>query len=643
MHLLDDIWTDPFFFDYETSSYRYYEGIHNIHMISVALQSNKAYVFPFDFTKSNGKPWWNAKQRKDIAECWKDIMVSNVPKSAHNIKHEHLATKACFGVDVKGWDWCSMTAAHVLDEARGTKGLKVQVYFKWGSVYGADMKPALKAGVKKKNKFCEVPIEESGGYCGRDSTRGFRIARLQRKQIRAQGLDDAYQLLHRGTKAFSMMEQRGIRLDVPRAEKWDKEWREELCEIKERIMTSKEVKRFERRMGRMPKYKKKFSPNDLRILLFDILKVDAVNKTKSGMNSVDEESLLQYAEDIEFIADELRYRKLEKRVNTYLAQFLRFHVDGFIYPSVHLAIARSYRSSSSEPNFHNILHHDPVGARIRELIIARDGRILLTVDYGSMEVRIIACVTQDEELIDYLLKGGDMHGDIAEVVFDFLPHDKYKKWYKILRQCAKNDGTFPWFYGSYYKSIARDMWKDRNLQMALKLFEPTRGERRRYELFESHIHGVEDWFWDKFRGVREWQDDYADEYKEKGFAQDLSWGFRRRGYLTRNKLFNWPVQGPAFHCLLWSIINIEENYQPNWESLVCGQIHDDLFIDAEPSEKRDVIENITSVMTEQVIKANPWITVPLVAEWKEGTNWHAKSKENPKGMEDIDHEAIIYN
>jgi uracil-DNA glycosylase family 4 len=629
MNLLDDFWTDPFVIDYESSSYRYYEGNHKVHLITVAKSSRKAFVFPYDFHKPDGDHWWRPKQFRTIGKYWKRIIKGPAPKIAHHIKHEEKASRAVFGCGVNNWDHCTMIGAHILDESKKTKGLKIQTYMNWGYHYGGDVKGYLEADPKGKNKFEQLPIETSGLYGGRDGIFPYRLSVKQKKLIRAQGLERAYQLFHEGTLALAEVEQEGIRINVDQAETWDREWGDELNELKERILTSSEAKRFEKKMGRPLGYKKKLSPKDLQVVLFDILKMKPIPGTerKTGW-AVDEDSLIKYSKKCELLSWELRARKLEKRKNTYLAQFLRLQVDGFIYPSFNLHIPRSYRSSSNEPNFQNVIKHDPEGAVIRKLIIARDGNLIYTVDYGGMEVRIIACVTKDGALIEYILSGHDFHGDIAEWIFG-------SDYTKDLRQATKNDAVFPWFYGSYFKSIAKSFWTD-PLVINTGFFEgfyPTMTSRRRYEKWEAHVKSCEQKFWKLFHGVREWQDEYVKLYQKTGVAQDLSWGFRRRGYLVRNKLFNFPIQGPAFHCLLWSVIQIVKmKLREQWQSKLCGQIHDENFFDMVPSEADSIVQKVDKIMIDDVREANPWIIVPLATEWKRGENWLGKRDDNPNGM-----------
>jgi len=231
-----------------------------------------------------------------------------------------------------------------------------------------------------------------------------------------------------------------------------------------------------------------------------------------------------------------------------------------------------------------------------------------------MEVRILACQSKDPALVDYIVGGGDMHGDWAERIFQIRKEEiDGQEFEEKYRYRAKNRFVFPEFYGSWWRSIAKDI-------EAPDYFYPTLTDRRRRERWEGHLKDCEEEFWRQFKGVREWQDRKVEEYKRQGYIEDGAWGFRRYGYIGRNKLFNFPIQGTAFHCLLWSIIELGKRGY-DWKSLLCGQIHDSMFWDGQPNEFNKVREAVDKVMTEDIREANPWIIIPLKVDWKRGLNW----------------------
>lgn len=590
-----------FSFDYETSSYRYHEGIHEIYMVSVSF----------------GTRTCSFRLSEALKPLWMKLMESDIPKIAQGIKHEIKATRYLIGCKARNMAYCTMVGKHVLDGSKLVTNLRNQVYMDFGQYDYGLPDSVIGAPVKKKNRLAEISAEKLGEYCGRDSRFTLRLAGKQRRMLEVRNLEKAYRLFHEGSLAFADMERSGIRIDVPLAERMDRDWGDRIKRLKEEVLDSKEAKMFRRETGRDLKYKKNISPKDLQQLLFDILKFKPVKKTKTG-HSVDEETLKQYAGDCELLRHELELRKLSKLKGTYLAQFLRHQVDGFIYPSNNLHLARSYRSSADGPSFHNIVKHSEEGVKIRQVVIPREGREIWEPDYKSMEVRILACMSKDPVLTEYVTGGGDIHGDEAEKLFMVrkgeLPKDDFEK----LRQLTKNQAIFPEFYGSYYRSIAKsiDVPED---------FFPNSSHQRRYEKWEDHVQEWESEFWRRFKGVREWQYQKVEEYRRDGYIEDGAWGFRRYGYLDRNKLFNFPIQGPAFHCLLWSMVELWKEglgFDKDCESLLCGQIHDAMFWDGVPSEFGKVRERVDGIMTDRIRDAHPWIVVPLEVEWKRGRdNW----------------------
>lgn len=601
----------PFFFDYETSSVRYHEGIHEIYTVSVSFDGVGAFVFQ-----------WKAELR----HLWKELLEDpTIPKFAQGIKHEHLASHWVLDIDPQGWEHDTMVAAHVLDESKRVTNLKKQNYIRFGYPdYGAHITPFLRAKPKKKNRYTELDQEETARYCGEDSRSGMAIARIQKQELKEQGLEKAYDLFHEGTLSFTEMEKVGIHIDVPKAEKLHEDWGAELEALKAHIQDGPEGQKFKEVHGRPMKHNKKLSDHDLRTLLFDILKFKPLKQTKTSY-SVDAETLRTYADESELVRSELRFRKLFKLRNTYLEQFLNYQIDGFLYPDFNLHLPRSYRSSSSNPNFQNIPNpkRDPSTSElveIRRIIIPRVGNVLVEVDYGSMEVRILACQSEDPVLMDYIFHDHDMHGDEAEHIFCIKKHELEKGEWKKLRFWAKNGFVFPLFYGSYYKSIARYIPMPEDWYPTLPTYP------KRFAKWEAHIKDCEQKFWRKYKKTREWQDQCLEAYQKLGYIDDGAWGFRRRGYISRNMIYNFPIQGPAFHCLLWTINQILIHRKDEWASfstLLCGEIHDALFFDCVPDELPKLQKFITKIMTEDIREANPWIKVPLLAEWASGENWAA--------------------
>jgi len=223
----------------------------------------------------------------------------------------------------------------------------------------------------------------------------------------------------------------------------------------------------------------------------------------------------------------------------------------------------------------------------------------------------------------------DMHGDMAKQIFKIENFDKSIPEHKYLRNAAKNSFVFPQFYGDYYVNCAEGLackwghlpkskWKkgqgvpmpegflsDHLIKVGIKS----------YSEFEEHIKEVEYDFWyRRFKVYQKWKDKLWKEYQRKGYIDTLT-GFRIGGLMRKNEVINSPIQGSAFHCLLWSFIQLDEiSEKEGWNTKLIGQIHDSILFDADPKELNYVVPIIERVMTEDIRKAWDWIIVPLEVE-----------------------------
>lgn len=252
----------------------------------------------------------------------------------------------------------------------------------------------------------------------------------------------------------------------------------------------------------------------------------------------------------------------------------------------HNFIANEICVKNSSPNFQNIPRKDEDAQKAaRSVVVPSPGNLLGEVDYGGHEVRVVCSLSQDKHLIKDLQNGLDIHSLFAEMM-------------GISRFDSKNQFVFAEIYGSNYFAIFKNL---------LPLYP---------KLKENTVKKAEEELWKRYSGVRNWQLNLVEKYKKTGHV-DMPWGFKRRGYLERNKIFNTPVQGSAFLCLLWSIIEINKiKKKEKWKSSIIGQIHDSMLWDINPNEKDHVLKVCNKIMVEDIMKENPWIIIPFITEWK---------------------------
>jgi hypothetical protein len=259
-----------------------------------------------------------------------------------------------------------------------------------------------------------------------------------------------------------------------------------------------------------------------------------------------------------------------------------------------------------------------------------------THNYVAGGVVVHNCYNRDPKLIEYVTDPTtDMHGDMAEQIF-FIPKlDKHIQSHKLLRQVSKNGFVFPQFYGSTYANCAKNMafnwcklpsgkW---GRSMGIKYQDTSCSDEvfisnhlrdngiRGYDAFVEHLKKVENDFWYKrFRVYQAWKDENWEQYQKLGYV-DMYTGFRCRGVMRKTEVNNIAIQGSAFHCLLWSFIEIDKYCRANHlRSAPVLQIHDSIIMDMHPDEREELNDVIRDIMTVQLPKTWEWIIVPLDVE-----------------------------
>jgi len=434
---------------------------------------------------------------------------------------------------------------------------------------------------------------------------------------------DAYQLIHNGVLALAHAEQSGMRIDVAYCEKKKKHITRRIAHIEEELAKTDFIKQWKKVFGQ------KFNMNSnhqLGTILYDVMGIESLKQTKSGKGAIDEEALSQI--DIPELQQLLKTRKFRKTRDTYLDAFVREQVDGWLHPFFNLHTVKTYRSSSSDPNFQNIPKRDKETMNTcRRAILPREGHQILAVDFSGVEVRIACCYTEDPKLI-YDTVHGDMHRDMAIELYKLDSLDKSHPGEKNLRQGGKNGWVFPQFYGDYYGNCSNGLleWarigyltddtpalvhlSDKGL---LKLDK--NGNIKDDSAFIEHCKKIEDDFWNvRYKVYTKWKKTTWETYQKKGYV-DLKTGFRYSGIARKNELLNAPIQGAAFHCLLWSFTRVDEiARKEKWDSRLFAQIHDEMLLDTHPDELEYVAKTVHRVTCHDLQKEWPWIIVPLEVE-----------------------------
>ena len=138
-----------------------------------------------------------------------------------------------------------------------------------------------------------------------------------------------------------------------------------------------------------------------------------------------------------------------------------------------------------------------------------------------------------------------------------------------------------------------------------------------YDVFEEHCKHVEDIFWkERFKIYDKWKTEITNFYRDNGYIE-TPFGFRLTSPMSKKECTNYPIQGTAFHCLLWSFIELTKiQNERGWKSRLIGQIHDSIIVDLYPPEQNEVIETMTYVMTEKLREEHEWIIVPMEVDFE---------------------------
>lgn len=420
-----------------------------------------------------------------------------------------------------------------------------------------------------------------------------------------------YQLLHEGVLALADIEENGIRVDVDYIKQQQKHLTRRIDHLSKKMEKHPEMITWKKKYGHKMNMD---STEQLSKILFTEMGHKPEIMTGKDKPSVKEEALEQM--DLPFTKDLVFLRKLKKTKNTYLNNYLREEVNGILRPFFHLNTTTTFRSSCSNINFQNQpIRIDWIKRIVRRAVIPRPGRLIGELDYSGIEVNVAACYHKDPNMIrDITDPKRDMHRDMSMECYKLTEGQVTDN----IRHCGKNKFVFPQFYGDYYANNARDLWNaiaqlglktKQKVNLKTHLKEVGLGNRKK---FEDHIKKVEDYFWGtRYKVYGKWKERQWKDYLRNGYV-DMYSGFRCSSLMSKNESINYPIQGAAFHCLLWSLIRINKWLKDNnMLTMIIGQIHDSIVLDIHPDELDIVLEKCLEIMTQDIRNHWDWLILPL--------------------------------
>lgn len=342
------------------------------------------------------------------------------------------------------------------------------------------------------------------------------------------------------------------------------------------------------------------SPKQLQTVLFEERQIPVGKKTKTGY-STDAETLNELAVAHPIVAKILEWRELSKLKSTYADALPKLinPKTGKIHTSLNQAVTTTGRLSSSEPNLQNIPVRTHIGREIRKAFIATGGNLLVSADYSQIELRILAHVTDDFELVRAFEANEDIHVHTASTIFG-VPEDKVDS---DMRRIAKTV-NFAVIYGMSDFGLARELGIS--------------NREARYFI---------DRYFAKFPGVKRYTDETLEYAREKGYVTTL---LGRRRYIpeihsgNRNfRMFaeraavNMPIQGAAADMMKLAMIAVDRALEEQgFKTQMVLQVHDELVFEVPPDE----LDRLAPMVKNLMETAYP-LAVPILVEVKVGKNW----------------------
>jgi DNA polymerase-1 len=437
---------------------------------------------------------------------------------------------------------------------------------------------------------------------------------------------EAFRLMMEGSAAFADIEERGMRIDTAYLQEAIEWTQSKISQLDDELRADDFFVLWQKQYGAAADFGKR---QQLADLLYNHLGYEIKVKTKAGTGKTDVDAFEHI--DLPFLGKWTDHEKLKRLLATDLLGVQR-ETDhkGYLHPFFHQHLAKTYRSSSSDPNFQNKPNRDKRLAKIirRAFIPRTPEHLIVEIDYGALEFRGAASFWRDPKMIAYASDPAlDIHRDMAAECYK-LRTDQVTK---DVRSFAKNKFVFPELYGSWYKNIGQGLWDVIN-QANLKtdkgvcLYEHLKSKGvGTVERFINHIKTVEENFATRFSHWDKQKDKWWDAYTKAGEFPLLT-GFVCRGVYSYNFLMNSPIQGSSFHLLLWSLIETNKWLMKyNMKSCVIGQVHDSMLLDLHESEIDDVLNKVVSIMTKEVRQHWDWVRTPLEAEVEVSPdNWFTK-------------------
>ena len=548
--------------------------------MSFAITEGEAYYVPVPAERD---------EAQQVVEAFRAVLTDEKSlKIGQNIKYDYLVLQN-YGVELGGPMFDTMIAHYLLQpELSHGMDYLAEVYLKYDTIKIESLIGARGRGQKNMRDLAPATICD---YACEDADVTLRLKHILEKELVTAGAERLfYDIEMPLVRVLAYMERNGARISTDTLQETSRYFTERLLQIENDIY---ELAGFTFNIA---------SPKQVGEVLFERLKVvDKAKKTKSGQYSTSEEVLEGLRTKHPIVEKILDHRGLKKLLSTYVDALpaLINPQTGKIHTSFNQTVTATGRLSSSNPNLQNIPIRNEDGKEIRRAFIPEPGCEFFSADYSQIELRIMAHLSGDENLIEAFRSGEDIHAATAAKIY----HVPIEEVTREQRSRAKT-ANFGIIYGISVFGLAERM-------------NVSRGEAK--ELIENYFI--------TYSGVKRYMDESIAVAREKGYIETILHRKRYlpditshnsvvRGYAERNAI-NAPIQGSAADIIKIAMIEIYRRFRAEeLRSTMMLQVHDELNFSVYPEEK----ERVQKIVIEAMESAYA-MQVPLRADYGWGANW----------------------
>ena len=548
--------------------------------LSFAVEEHKAFYVPIPA---------NREEALRIVNIFKPLYEDpKILKVGQNLKYD-LEVLRNYDIRLDGPMWDTMIAHYLIQpELRHNMDYMAEVYLHYQTIHIDEL-----IGPKGKNQRSMRDLSPTlvYEYACEDADITLQLKnKLEPELKRLQCEDLFYNIEMPLMPVLAEMEMNGVCLDTQSLAETSKQFTARMNEIEARIY---ELAGEQFNIA---------SPKQVGEILFDKLKiVEKAKKTKTGQYVTSEEVLQQLKNKHEIVADILEHRGLKKIIGTYIDALPKLinPRTGHIHTSFNQTITATGRLSSSDPNLQNIPIRGEDGKEIRKAFIAEPGCLFFSADYSQIELRVMAHLSQDPQMIEVFREGKDLHAATAANIYK-----------KPIEEVTRDERT-----------------KSKRANFGIIYGITVFGLAERLDIPRDEAKMLIDGYFQTFPEVHDYMEKSKEIARKQGYVTTL-FGRRRylpdinsqnsvvRGFAERNAI-NAPIQGTAADIIKVAMIHIFQRFKAEGiKSKMILQVHDELNFSVYPDEK----EKVERIVIEEMQNAFH-MAVPLVADSGFGDNW----------------------